>query len=170
MLEVAEEASFSKSLDCRVDRALDECLERAADVRRETAGEGGAGREEVKDSRCEADREEVETVRVEIGDGPREVRGCWLCNGVFGVGVIGEETESAPLREVERVGVASPSSVGRCTTFSGLEGVRFCIDCDSRLALVLNSCEPSSGGVRKAELGEGNGEPEGGRSTDSVVR
>lgn len=33
------------------DRAYEECRESAAEVRREAAGEGGAGREDVSDSR-----------------------------------------------------------------------------------------------------------------------
>ena len=37
--------------DCRLDFAVDECRERAAEARLDVAGEGGAGREEVSDSR-----------------------------------------------------------------------------------------------------------------------
>jgi len=62
-----EDATFSCSnccdsevaLDSRRDIARDECRERAAEPRRETAGEGGAGREEVRDALCEFDREDL---------------------------------------------------------------------------------------------------------------
>lgn len=159
---VREEAVFSKSLDSRVERALEECLESAADVRRETAGEGGAGRDEVRDSRCGADSEEVERVRVVTGAdgmGPVDRRVGEFWTGVIGVGVTGVETGSAAFKDGGRVGVASPSRTGRWTALAGLGASMFCIDFDALSAAGWDSCEGSSGGVKKAELGEGNGEP-----------
>lgn len=77
------------------------------------------------------------------------------------VGVAGEDAVSAPLAEEASVGVASPSIVdrGESMTLLGVLGaVMLCVGCvnDARLEARY---KPSSGGVRKAELGEGKPEP-----------
>lgn len=107
-----------EALDCRFERTVDECRDSAADVRRDGAGLGGAGRDEVRDSRfgfVRADAGSVAAVESESGGGSGSVIcvvGVFSWKTLFGVGVAGEDrvvaTERAGWGIEGVVGVDSP--------------------------------------------------------------
>lgn len=124
-----------------------------AEARREAAGDGGAGREEVSDSRCDnlSDWVVGRSGMVTFGGGASCV---WK---VEGVGVAGGE----PGWGSWMVGVASPS---RCLA------APFVWSSDLRLVsmarmicsigFAANSCAPSLGGGRNGDPGDGKGDEE----------
>ena len=135
---------------------MEEWRERAADVRRERAGLGGAGREEVSESRFEFVRAAAaalsETGASELGGGSGTVIcvvGVLTVKTEFGVGVVGDAVFVTDRDGVAggAVGVVAPSTWGMAA---------LSLSSRSRAPLLLrlreddgrdaNSCAPRRGG------------------------
>ena len=150
---------------CGVERTEDavERRDRAADVRREMAGDGGAGREELSEARWML-LSDVASESWAGGSGIVTCTGGCCAENDCGVGVTGGELGTA------MVGVVTSPS-GNAAPLASSFDLRLVallrMICSMGESLLANSCGLSFGGGRKGDPGDGNGEVDGGTDSES---
>lgn len=133
----------------------------APDARRETLGDGGARREELRDARfacvCNDARRSVQSIDEDICSSRSSSDG--FTDGGAGV---------APLLLKVALGVADATAGVVATAGELLSALSRCFFFDAGIeSLLAYSCGPGIGGGMKEEEGEGKGEEEGGDSSDN---